>query len=84
MDTEQAQITIEADVEYTLGNRTEIETKVYEPFNADLPKLTNPDMYKFMMYKTTLPYYQPRPLPMLEPELLNTTPNISRITRLAR
>lgn len=50
MDTEQVQITIEADVEYTRGNRTEIETKLYGPFNANLPKLTNPDMYKFMMY----------------------------------
>ena len=44
---ERAQITI---IEHTIGNRTEYTDKTYGPFKMEVPKLSKPDMYKFLMY----------------------------------
>ena len=46
---ERAQITINTVIEHTTGNRTEF-TKSYGPFKMEVPKLSKPDMYKFLMY----------------------------------
>ena len=34
----------------TIGNRTEFTDKSYGPFKMEVPKLSKPDMYKFLMY----------------------------------
>ena len=47
---ERAQITINAVIEHTIGNRTEYTDKTYGPFKMEVPKLSEPDMYKFLMY----------------------------------
>ena len=47
---ERAQITINAVIEHTIGNRTEFTEKTYGPFKMEVPKLSKPDMYKFLMY----------------------------------
>ena len=47
---ERAQITIHAVIEHTIGNRTEFIDKTYGPFKMEVPKLSKPDMYKFLMY----------------------------------
>ena len=47
---ERAQITINAVIEHTIGNRTEFIDKTYGPFKMEVPKLSKPDMYKFLMY----------------------------------
>ena len=47
---ERAQITIHAVIEHTIGNRTEFTDKTYAPFKMEVPKLSKPDMYKFLMY----------------------------------
>ena len=47
---EKVQITINAEIEHTIGNRTEFIDKTYGPFKMEVPKLSNPDMYKFLMY----------------------------------
>ena len=47
---ERAQITIHAVIEHTIGNRTEFTDKTYGPFKMEVPKLSKPDMYKFLMY----------------------------------
>ena len=46
---ERAQITINAVTEHTIGNRTEYIDKTYGPFKMEVPKLSKPDMYKFLM-----------------------------------
>ena len=47
---ERAQITINTVIEHTIGNRTEFTDKSYGPFKIEVPKLSKPDMYKFLMY----------------------------------
>lgn len=47
---EKEQITIQADIEHTLGNKSEILEKTYGPFKMEVPKLSKPDLYKFLMY----------------------------------
>ena len=47
---EWSQITINAVIEHTIGNRTEHIDKTYGPFKMEVPKLSKPDMYKFLMY----------------------------------
>ena len=47
---EGAQITINTVIEHTTGNRTEFTDKSYGPFKMEVPKLSKPDMYKFLMY----------------------------------
>ena len=47
---ERAQITINTVIEHTIGNRTEFTDKTYSPFKMEVPKLSKPDMYKFLMY----------------------------------
>ena len=47
---ERAQITINAVIEHTIGNRTKFTDKTYGPFKMEVPKLSKPDMYKFLMY----------------------------------
>ena len=47
---EWAQITINTVIEHTIGNRTEFTNKTYGPFKMEVPKLSEPDMYKFLMY----------------------------------
>ena len=47
---ERAQITIHAVIEHTIGNRTEYIDMTYGPFKMEVPKLSKPDMYKFLMY----------------------------------
>ena len=47
---ERAQITINAVIEHKIGNRTEFIDKTYGPFKMEVPKLSKPDMYKFLMY----------------------------------
>ena len=47
---ERAQITINTVIEHTIGNRTEFTDKSYGPFKMEVPKLSKPDMYKFLMY----------------------------------
>ena len=47
---ERAQITINTVIEHTTGNRTEFTDKSYGPFKMEVPKLSKPDMYKFLMY----------------------------------
>ena len=47
---EKVQITIQAEIEHTLGNWTEFINKSYGPFKMEVPKLSKTDMYKFMMY----------------------------------
>ena len=47
---ERAQITINTVIEHTIGNRTEFTDKTYGPFKMEVPKLSKPDMYKFLMY----------------------------------
>ena len=47
---ERAQITINTVFEHTIGNRTEFTDKSYGPFKMEVPKLSRPDMYKFIMY----------------------------------
>ena len=47
---ERAQFTIHAVIEHTIGNRTEYTDKTYGPFKMEVPKLSEPDMYKFLMY----------------------------------
>ena len=43
------QITINAEIEHKLGNRTEFIDKTYGPFRMEVPNLSKPDMYKFLM-----------------------------------
>ena len=47
---ERAQIMIYTVIEHTIGNRTEFIDKTYGPFKMEVPKLSKPDMYKFLMY----------------------------------
>ena len=47
---ERAQITINALIEHTIGNRTNYTDKTYGPFKMEVPKLDKSDMYKFLMY----------------------------------
>ena len=47
---ERAQITINAVIEHTIGNRTEFIDKTYGPFKMEVPKLSKPDMYRFLIY----------------------------------
>ena len=47
---ERAQITINTVTEHTIGNRTEFTDNSYGPFKMEVPKLSKPDMYKFLMY----------------------------------
>ena len=47
---ERAQITINTVIEHTIGNRTEFTDKSYGPFKMEVPKLSQPAMYKFLMY----------------------------------
>ena len=47
---ERAQITINTVIERTIGNRTVFTDKSYGPFKMEVPKLSKPDMYKFLMY----------------------------------
>ena len=47
---ERSQITITTVIEHTIGNRTEYTDKTYGPFKMEVPKLSEPDMYKFLMY----------------------------------
>ena len=47
---ERAQITINTVIKHTTGNRTEFTDKSYGPFKMEVPKLSKPDMYKFLMY----------------------------------
>ena len=47
---ERAQITINAVIEHTIGNRTNYTDKMYGPFKMEVPKLDKSDMYKFLMY----------------------------------
>ena len=47
---ERAQITINTVIEHTTGNGTEFTDKSYGPFKMEVPKLSKPDMYKFLMY----------------------------------
>ena len=47
---ERAQIMINAVIEHTIGNRTEFIDKTFGPFPVEVPKLSKPDMYKFLMY----------------------------------
>ena len=47
---ERAQITINTVIEHTIGNRSEFTDKSYGPFKMEVPKLSKPDMYKFLMY----------------------------------
>ena len=47
---ERAQITINAVIEHTIGNRTEYTDKTYGPFKMEVSKLDKSDMYKFLMY----------------------------------
>ena len=47
---ERAQITTNAVIEHTIGNRTEFIDKTYGPFKMEVPKLSKPDMYKSLMY----------------------------------
>ena len=42
---ERTQITINAVIEHTIGNRTEFTDKTYGPFKMEVPKLSKPDMY---------------------------------------
>ena len=46
----RAQITINAVIEHTIGNRTEFTDKTYGPFKMEAPKVSKSDMYKFLMY----------------------------------
>ena len=58
---EKVQITIHADIEHILGNKTDINEKIYGPFSMEIPKLSKPDMYKFLIYtllKKKILYYQ--------------------------
>ena len=54
---ERAQFTINAVIVHTIGNRTEYTDKTYGPFKMEVPKLSKPDMYKFLMY-TLLQFYR--------------------------
>ena len=47
---ERAQITINTVIEHTIGNRKEYTDETYGPFKMEVPKLSKPDMYKFLMY----------------------------------
>ena len=47
---ERVQSTINGVIEHTIGNRTEFIDKTYGPFKMEVPKLSKPDMYKFLMY----------------------------------
>ena len=47
---ERAQITINAVIEHTIGNRTEYIDKSLGPFKMEVPKSDKSDMYKFLMY----------------------------------
>ena len=47
---ERAQITINTVIEHTIGIRTQFTDKSYGPFKMEVPKLSKPDMYKFLMY----------------------------------
>ena len=47
---ERAQITINAVIEHTIGNRTEFIDKTYGPFKMEVPKMDKSDIYKFLMY----------------------------------
>ena len=44
------QITVHAEVRYTFGSTSELESKDWGPFHANIPQLSKKDMYKFMMY----------------------------------
>ena len=50
---ERAQITMNTVIEHTIGNRIEYTDKTYGPFKMEVPKLSKPDMNKFLM--STLP-----------------------------
>lgn len=47
---EKVQITINADVENMIGDKSMITRKSYGPFSMKIPKLETQDMYKLMIY----------------------------------
>ena len=47
---ENVQITIEADVENLIVNKSTITPKTCGPFKMSVPKLNDKDMYKYMIY----------------------------------
>ena len=44
------QITVLAEVRYTIGSTSELESKEWGPFHISIPKLTKSDMYKLFIY----------------------------------
>ena len=44
------QITVLAEVTYTIGSASELESKEWGPFHISIPKLTKSDMYKLFIY----------------------------------
>ena len=44
------QITVLAEVRYTIGSTSELESKEWGPFHNSIPKLTKSDMYKLFIY----------------------------------
>ena len=44
------QITVLAEVRYTIGSTSELESKERGPFHISIPKLTKSDMYKLFIY----------------------------------
>ena len=44
------QITVLAEVRYTIGSASELESKEWGPFHISIPKLTKSDMYKLFIY----------------------------------
>lgn len=44
------QITVHAELRYSLGVASELESKSWGPFQISFPKLTKDDMYKMMLY----------------------------------
>ena len=53
----KVQITINAEIEHKLGNRTEFIDKTYGPFRMEVPNLSKPDMYKFLMFTLLKNYF---------------------------
>ena len=52
---EKVPIAIYTDMEDISGNKPDINEKTYGPFSIEIPKLSKPDIYKFLMY-TLLKY----------------------------
>lgn len=45
------QITVHAEVRYSLGASSELESKSWGPFQISIPKLSKKDMYKLILYE---------------------------------